>query len=219
MNRSKTIRAGFGLAMLAMLAACGNAGSEGSVRGMLTTAIKESAAKAAGKERAAQPAPDPSAMAAAALRVNPGPLILVGLERMKTTQVMAMTGENAGMCTYMTKNEQALILRGGMLAGTRGLGHDLSVAEMSGSAALIRAGRSGQAQRVMRYWTGDGLERPLTLDCTIGGGAKPGVIVESCRAGVLEFQNNYMVQGGRITVSRQWIGPDLGYVTIQELRP
>ncbi|HRM73268.1 MAG TPA: YjbF family lipoprotein [Paracoccus sp. (in: a-proteobacteria)] len=219
MNRSKTIRAGFGLAMLAMLAACGNAGSEGSIRGMLATAVKQSAAKAAGKDRAAQPAPDPSAMAAEALRVNPGPLILVGLERMKTTQVMAMTGENAGMRTYMTKNEQALILRGGMLAGTRGLGHDLSVAQMSSSAALIRAGRSGQAQRVMRYWTGDGLERPLTLDCTIGGGPKPGVIVESCRSGVLEFQNNYMVQGGRVTVSRQWIGPDLGYVTIQELRP
>lgn len=219
MNRSKTIRAGFGLAMLAMLAACGSAGSDGGVRGMLVTAIKTGAAKAAGKDRAAQPAPDPSAMAAAALRVNPGPLILVGLERMKTTQVMAMTGENAGMRTYMTKNEQALILRSGMLVGTRGLGHDLSVAEMSGSATLIRAGRNGQAQRVMRYWTGDGLERPLTLDCTIGDGAKPGVIVESCRAGVLEFQNNYKVQGGRVTVSRQWIGPDLGYVTIQELRP
>ncbi len=63
---------------------------------------------------------------------------------MKTTQVMAMTGENAGQRTYMTKNEQALILRGGMLAGTRGLGHDLSVAQMSSSAALIRAGRSGR---------------------------------------------------------------------------
>ena len=219
MNRSKTIRAGFGLAMLAMLAACGNAGSEGSIRGMLATAVKQSAAKAAGKDRAAQPAPDPSAMAAEALRVNPGPLILVGLERMKTTQIMAMTGENAGQRTYMTKNEQALILRGGMLAGTRGLGHDVSVAEMSGSAALIRADQSGQAQRVIRYWTGDGLERPLNLDCTISRSAKPGVMLESCRSGVLEFQNNYMVQGGRITVSRQWISPDLGYVTIQELRP
>ena len=31
----------------------------------------------------------------------------------------------------------------------RGLGHDLSVAEAEQSAALIRAGRSGQARRVM----------------------------------------------------------------------
>jgi len=71
----------------------------------------------------------------------------------------------------------------------------------------------------MRYWTGDGLESPLTLDCTVGRGPKPGVMIESCRKGALEFQNNYLVQGGRITVSRQWIGSDLGYVTIQELRP
>ncbi|WP_189654825.1 YjbF family lipoprotein [Paracoccus mutanolyticus] len=44
-------------------------------------------------------------------------------------------------------------------------------------------------------------------------------MLESCVNGPLKFQNNYLVQGGRITVSRQWIGPNLGYVTIQELRP
>ena len=52
--------------------------------------------------------PDPQAMAAEALLGQSRPLILVGLERMNTTQVMAMTGENAGQRTYMTKNEQAL---------------------------------------------------------------------------------------------------------------
>lgn len=218
MNRKMT-RAALGAALLAMLAACGNMGSDGSVAGMLATVAKQTAAKARGEDAANTPAPDPSAMAAEALRVNSGPLIMVGLERMGTTQVLAMTGQNAGARTYMTKNEQALILRGGMLAGTRGLGHDLSVAEMSGSAALIRAGRNGQARRVMRYWTGDGLERPMSFDCQIGPGPKAGVIVESCQNGPATFQNNYIVQGGRVTVSRQWVGPDLGYVTIQELRP
>ncbi|KGJ04788.1 Group 4 capsule polysaccharide lipoprotein gfcB, YjbF [Paracoccus halophilus] len=218
MNR-KITRGAIGAALLAMLAACGNTGSEGSISGMFATALKQSAARMRGEEAKVAPAPDPSAMAAEALRVNPGPLILVGLERMGTTQVLAMTGQNAGQRTYMTKNEQALIMRDGMLVGTRGLGNDLSVAEMSGSSALIRSGRSGQARRVMRYWTGDGLERPLSLDCTIGPGAKAGTIVESCQNGPLNIQNNYIVQGGRVTVSRQWIGPNLGYVTIQELRP
>ncbi len=218
MNRKMT-RAALGAAMLAMLAACGNMGSDGSVTGMLATVAKQTAAKARGEQAEPAPARDPSQMAAEALRVNPGPLILVGLERMKTTQVLAMTGQNAGARTYMTKNEQALILRDGMLAGTRGLGNDLSVAEMAGSSALIRSGRSGQAQRVMRYWTGDGLERPMSFDCTVGPGPKPGVILESCQNGPAVFQNNYIVQGGRVTVSRQWIGPNLGYVTIQELRP
>jgi len=205
-------------ATLAMLGACGNVDSEeGSIPGMLAEAARQTVGQRDRDEVAEKV--DPNEMAATALRVNKGPLILVGLESKNTTQVLALVGQNAGQRTYMTTNEQALILRDGMLAGTRGLGHDLSVAEMAQSSALIRSGQSGQARRVMRYWTGDGLESPLTLDCTVGRGPKPGVMVESCRKGPLEFQNNYLVQGGRITVSRQWIGPNLGYVTIQELRP
>ncbi|MDT1061460.1 YjbF family lipoprotein [Paracoccus sp. CPCC 101403] len=207
-----------GATVLAMLGACGNVDSEeGSIPGLLAQAARQTVAKRDRAEVAEKV--DPNQMAATALRVNKGPLIMVTLERANTTQVLAMTGENAGQRTYMTQNEQALILRNGMLAGTRGLGHDLSVAEMAQSAALIRAGQSGPAKRVMRYWTGDGLESPLTLDCTIGRGPKPGVMIESCEKGPLKFQNNYLVQNGRVTVSRQWIGPDLGYATIQELRP
>lgn len=206
-----------GATALAMLAGCGDVDTEGSAYGMLAAAVKQTVSQQKRDETTAKV--DPSQMAATALRVNKGPLILAGLERMNTTQVLAMTGENAGQRTYMTENQQALILRDGMLAGTRGLGHDLSVAEMAQSSALIRANRSGKAQRIMRYWTGDGLERPLRLDCTIAPAAKPGVMQETCVNGPLKVENSYITQDGRVTVSRQWIGPDLGYVTIQELRP
>lgn len=207
-----------GAAMLALLAGCGNMGQTDSLTGKLAQAARQTVESRKAAKTPAKPT-SPSDMAATALRVNKGPLIMVGLENAGSTQVMAMTGENAGMRTYMTPNEQALILRGGMLVGTRGLGHDLSVAEAGPSDALIRSGRSGQTKRTMRYWTGDGLERPLSLTCNIGAGPKPGVMLESCENGPLKFQNNYLVQGGRITVSRQWIGPNLGYVTLQELRP
>lgn len=217
MTGTTMMRVILGAAALAMLSACSSVESdEGSIPGILAEAMRQSVGQ---KERSAEAKTvDPSQMAATALRVNKGPLIMVGLERMNSTQVLAMTGENAGMRTYMTENEQALILRDGMLVGTRGLGHDLSVAEVAQSSALIRSGRSGQVQRVMRYWTGDGLERPLRLDCTIAPGPKAGVMIETCKNGPLEFQNNYIAQNGRVTVSRQWVGPDLGYVTIQELR-
>ncbi|WP_134679686.1 YjbF family lipoprotein [Paracoccus ravus] len=212
------LRITLGATALAMLAACGNVDSEqGSIPGLIAQAVRQTAAQEKRDEVTATV--DPGEMAATALRVNPGPLILVGLESRNTTQVLAMVGENAGQRTYMTKNEQALILRDGMLVGTRGLGHDLSVAELAASSSLIRSGQSGQTKRVMRYWTGDGLESPLRLDCTVGAGPKPGVILESCENGPLKIQNNYIVQGGRVTVSRQWIGPNLGYATIQELRP
>ena len=209
-----------GGALIAMLGACGNVDSEeGSIPGLLAEAARQSVAQRGRAEAEVVAKADPGQMAATALRVNKGPLIMVGLERAGTTQVLAMTGENGGQRTYMTENEQALILRDGMLAGTRGLGHDLSVAEMAQSSALIRSGRSGQANRTMRYWTGDGVERPLKLECSIGPGPKPGVMIEDCKNGPLEIQNSYISQGGRVTVSRQWIVPDLGYATIQELRP
>ena len=150
--------------------------------------------------------------------VNPGPLIQATFESPARTQVLALTGTNGAMRTYMTPDEQAVILRGGMLIGTRGLGRDLSVAE-PGTEALIRAGQSGSGTRVMRYLSGDGLERPLQFSCTTAPGPNPGVILETCEGHGATFQNNYLVQNGQIPVSRQWIGPGMGYVTIQTLRP
>lgn len=212
---------GCGLALLALVAGCSsaNSGSEQTSTSSLSiarTALTQIIAQRQ-QDRSPQPAPDPSRMAAEALSVNPGPLIMVGLEGMGTTQVMAMTGNNApaGTRTYMTSNEQAVIMRGFMLSGTRGLGNDLSVAEASGAAALVAAGRSGPARRTMRYYSGDGLERPLVFDCEVGPGPKAGVMVEHCAGHGVRFENSYLPGSG---VSRQWIGPALGYATIQVLR-
>lgn len=210
-----TFTRGLAALALAALAACGNTRSDGPTT--LDIARQAAGQILSGRRSApAAPAPDPQAMAAEALSVNKGPLIMVGLEGMGTTQVLALTGENGGMRTYMTENEQAVILRGFMLTGTRGLGNDLSVAEASGTAALVAAGRSGTAQRTMRYFSADGLERPLVFDCQIGPGPRAGVMVEDCTGHGLSFQNSYLPGAG---VSRQWIGPVLGYATVQTLRP
>ncbi|MFD1797704.1 YjbF family lipoprotein [Paracoccus aurantiacus] len=235
MTRLKRNAAAFGAAAL-MLAACGSAGQEdqGSLYGQLRQIAAPAVARATGQaDQAAAPEAPLSAeeMAARALAANPAPLILVGLESSGSMQVMAMVGQNGNMRTYMTPNEQALIIRSGMLTGTKGLGHDLSVAEVEGTAALIRARRAGQATRTNRYIGGDGVERPLPMNCTValgegknfsfaGSGWNATQVVETCQGGGMEVQNSYLVTAsGQIPVSRQWIGPDLGYVTIQTIRP
>lgn len=208
-------------AALAVLASCGNEGSDRAESPFTIAArtVGEAvAARRAARQEPATPPKSSAEMAAEALRVNPAPLIMVGFESLGRTQVMAMTGQNGAMRTYMTPSEEALIIRNGMLVGTRGLGNDLSVAE-PGTESLIRSGRSGSATRVMRYYSGDGLERPLSFDCNTGPGPKPGVTVENCEGHGVSFQNSFMAQGGQIPVSRQWVGPALGYVTIQTLRP
>ncbi len=203
--------------LLGSLAACGNDQDTGVFGVLSQTAGQVVADRRAPAQPAATPT-SPQDAAAEALRVNPGPLIQAGFESLGRTQVMAMTGQNGAMRTFMTPAEEALILRGGMLVGTRGLGNDLSVAEPA-TEGLIRAGAAGTGTRIMRYFAGDGIERPLQFTCTVGAGPAPGVTVENCEGHGTTFQNSYMVQGGQIAVSRQWIGPALGYVTIQTLRP
>lgn len=223
-------------AALAVLgvAGCGSdrAADEPSIYGALKDAAAPAIARATGGAEAPAPAAPLSAeqMAARALAANPAPLILAGLESSGATQVMAMTGENAGMRSYMSPNMQALILRGGILTGTKGLGHDLSVVE-GDSPSLIGARRAGQATRIHRYISGDGVERPLPMICNVTvGGAKSFAFAgrswtatqvgESCRSGALTVENSYLVTAdGQIPVSRQWIGQQLGYVTLQTIRP
>ncbi|MFC0200678.1 YjbF family lipoprotein [Paracoccus rhizosphaerae] len=220
MSGTKRMR-GIALSLaLAGLAACGNTGPDEGGSGPISVLAQTAAGTIASARatRTAAPARTPQQAAAEALRVNPGPLIQVGFEGLGRTQVLALAGQNGAMRTYMTPSEEAVILRNGMLVGTRGLGRDLSVAE-PGTEGLIRAGQGGRATRVMRYLSGDGLERPLQFDCTTAPGPKPGVIIETCEGHGATFQNNFLVQNGQIPVSRQWAGPGLGYVTIQTLRP
>lgn len=216
-------RAGLGVAMIAALTACGNTRKEAdpgdAPLGIAAKTVAQVIATGATKRAAPKAPPSPAQMAAEALAANPGPLILAGFEAQGNTQVLALMAENGGMRTYMTKGKQALILRGGMLTGTRGFGHDMSVAEAGELAALIRAGRSGQGERVIRSFSGDGKERPLRFACTVAPGPKPGVMTEDCTGHGARFQNSYMVSGGGIGVSRQWAGPGMGYITIQTLRP
>ncbi|WP_411956678.1 YjbF family lipoprotein [Paracoccus homiensis] len=222
MNKGTMFRTAGLCALLAGLAACGNTSTdETSATGILGTlrdTVRQEVAQRREGSKPAAPAKTQQQRAAEALRVNPGPLVMVDFEKLGQTPIMAMTGQNGAMRTFMTPAEEALILRNGMLVGTRGLGNDLSVAEPQ-TEALIRAGRSGNGQRVMRYFSGDGLERPLQFDCTVAPGPNAGVMIESCKGHGVSFQNNYMVQGSQIPVSRQWVGPALGYVTIQTLRP
>lgn len=221
MTTARMHKAALAALLVAGLAACGNDDSGNQTNPLLIAAKAASgtAAKICGQREAPAEAPrSPEQMAAAALRVNQGPLVMVGFELLGRTQVMAMTGQNGGMRTYMAPSKEALILRDGMVIGTRGLGNDLSVAEPQ-TKSLIRAGRAGSAPRVMRYFSGDGLERPLNFTCNVAPGPKPGVVVESCEGHGARFQNSFAPQGGHLPVSRQWLGPKLGYVTIQTLRP
>jgi hypothetical protein len=129
------------------------------------------------------------------------------------------------MRTYQTPDQRACVLRGGMLAGTRGVGRDLMSADTDAAGALIRAAKAGTAPRVYRYLDGDGEERPLPVSCTItpGSTVQQGPVTarqvgEHCEGSGVTLDMSYLVAGGTVLASRQWVGPALGYVAIQQLR-
>lgn len=240
-RKGKAMLARSGAVMLAMTLALGGCGNDrngaGATYGPLIGTLAGYAKGALGRKPAATTAATATvdnsagAIAARALAANPNPLILATLENAGRTQAMAMVGENGGMRSFMTPNEQALILRRGMLVGTKGLGADLAAAELDDAAALIRARRPGTAHRVMRHLRGSGQEAPLPVTCTIVTGEPKSFdfagrhwqtrqVAESCAGYGVSFQNSYLVTAaGQIPLSRQWISPQLGYVTIQTIRP
>ncbi|RWR10737.1 YjbF family lipoprotein [Paenirhodobacter populi] len=175
-------------------------------------------------------APNAEAMALSAMETNRGPLILASFEAQGITTVLGMIGENGAMRTYATPSSQAMILRGGILAGTRGFGHDMISADVAAVGALIRGRTTGGAAKVLRFLDGLGLERPLPLTCAVRTGAESTYpfagqswtgtqVIEHCEGSGAVIDNSYIVGAdGAIIASRQWISPQLGYVTIQTIR-
>ena len=175
-------------------------------------------------------APDPQVIAREALAANPGPLMLVSLEATKSTSVFALRGENGGMRTWLSSAGQGVITRGGILAGTRGFGNDLMSSDVGPLINAVQGRRTAQLKIELRYLDGLGKERPLPLDCRTGTAAATGYdfagmrfegtpVAVHCEGYGFKFDNSYIVSGaGTVLSSRQWIGPRLGYLTIQSLR-
>ena len=176
-------------------------------------------------------APDQEAIARSALASNAGPVMLLGIEATNGVTAAGMVGENGKMRTYNTPSKQSLILRDGLIVGTRGFGNDVMSADVADVAALILARKAGSAKRTPRYLDGEGIERPLPLDCTVSLGEAKNYssagtdwqtiqVAERCTAPNVDITNSYLVtSAGKIALSRQWIAPNLGYVTMQTLRP
>jgi hypothetical protein len=233
--KARLLRAPFIVAVTLAVAGCGNSAGRsdgGSLAvGMVRNLVGVVAAGRTAAAAEPSEAPTPDQIAAAALESFAGPLMLVVLESQGQTTVMGLYGENGNMRTYALPSEQSIILRDGILAGTRGFGFDVMSADTDAVAALIRARKEGVAAKVQRYLDADNVERPLPMECAISRGDKSEFEVAGKRyrgtqmLEVCSFQgqavgSGYLVSdAGAVLASRQWIGPELGYITLQTLRP
>lgn len=231
-RRFHRLRLGALLAALVAVAGCGNDTARTESGRIALGMAKGIAAKVtAGKTPAATP--DPEKLAAAAKTSFDGPIIMAQIERTGLLTVLGEYGRNGPVRTYSTPGEQTLALRGGIVIATRGLGHDLMSSDTGTAVALIAGRQAGTTGRSYRFLDGEGRERPLPMRCDIRPGGAQTVTVagnrlatrqvdETCAATLqtLTVQNSYWVTSdGTVALSRQWIGPELGHVVIQTVRP
>jgi len=59
---------------------------------------------------------------------------------------------------------------------------------------------------------------PISGDMVQQGPVSARQVAEHCEGSGVRLDMSYLVAGGTILASRQWVGPALGYVAIQQLR-
>lgn len=125
-----------------------------------------------------------------------------------------------------TDNAQ-IILRNGVVIGTRGIGRDIIAADANYTVKALQTGASGSGIRTFTVSDGDVTTSKLRYRCEIRNqGAEKITVVkrgftvnhfeESCSTtitGAPELHNEFWVERGTgiVRKSKQWIGPVVGY--------
>ncbi|HGG06707.1 MAG TPA: hypothetical protein ENK28_14705 [Aliiroseovarius sp.] len=222
-----------GLLSAGLLAACGNDPTMGAGSQVAVDFVKGIGGRIAAPAAAAQPAAnaaDPMALVNKALAATDGKVMLAAIESRDVLAIMGVAAENHGYETWLTADRQSLILKRGVLTGSRGLGEDLMASVSDGAIALITSRRNGQATRSYQYLAGSGDTVSRTLSCQIAAAgeeqvsfgeinAKAKIMTEICSGDGLSIQNAYWVDGsGRVVKSRQWLGEAIGYIAFLPIR-
>ena len=137
-------------------------------------------------------------------------LMIALLEEKKQASVLIEDGENQDVVTYFTPDGISISLQDGVLVATRGLGFDLMAADVSEVQSAIRNG--GRAVRVHRYLDGEDQMVIKSFVCDYAGASR---VIETCYGNGNNFENRYSIVAGQVVSSRQWIGPQLGYIVLE----
>ncbi|WP_342077677.1 YjbF family lipoprotein [Yoonia sp. SS1-5] len=128
-----------------------------------------------------------------------------------------LENRQAGYATWLTPAGATLTLQNGVLHSTRALPARLAASEISDSIGLIRARRAGRADRLHSFLDSNGQIVTRTYRCAITPTSDG--MSEDCRSLDQSFINTYQLDAaGRVSQSRQWAGPGIGYIMIGAVR-
>lgn len=137
--------------------------------------------------------------------------------------------QNPGQITvWRTDDNITLTMRNGVLIATRGLGGDLLSAQVPVRASI--PGPADTGAHVMYLRSGANHQRRLSLVCEridlgsetvtiVGQSYRTRHLQQRCSGGGGEVVNDYWVdsRAGLVWKSRQWAGPQIGYIRFRRL--
>ncbi|MDO6586424.1 YjbF family lipoprotein [Salipiger sp. 1_MG-2023] len=167
----------------------------------------------------------------ATLSTTPLPVIFLSLPDRETQALLLRIEQNGPYATYANKARQSVVLRDGMITGTRGLSGDLMSTDQGPLLDLVRARQTGTASYIQRWLTPEDVTRVVTYSCGVEPDKPVDVALGLVKAQATEviaacespdgpaFVDYYVVDGsGEILASRQWLGPNIGYAVLHRLR-
>ncbi len=225
----KTILTALAVASLALVTGCGNQPDQGNIVKAITKGkLKTNRGAPAGTDQK----PDLAAAISGALQKTDRPLTIAVVENRDSFAMLAQVGANKNYRTWASADRRTLITTRGVITATRGLGFDLMSADVSLSQPTVSARRSGATQRTLRFLDGENqtVEAAFSCNTKVSGSQTIAIgevrshvttVVETCHAdaGEQTFENTYQVSpSGYALQSRQWVGPQNGYIFTQAVR-
>ena len=179
---------------------------------------------------AQQPVDPRSILTRAQLDQVTEPLLLAELGDLGVAATLIVRTSREGIRTWVTGDDVGLTFAGDVVIATRGLGPDLVSADVTGTRqALGQGAPTGFYGKFHSYLDGENRTVFRSLQCRITGIAPESVeiigrshrtrrIDETCYLPGQEILNQFWKgQDGVMWKTRQWIGPDAGYMTTERL--
>lgn len=212
-------------ALMATLAAC--SGGTDQKSGQLASLVEVRAAVKA--QRAAADQPRAQVTRALIEEIN-APLLEAGLQSRDLTGYFFLHAVRAPVQIWRANDGGQIVVRNGLVTGTRGIGDDLLSSGYAQTLAAIAKG-TGTVSRQYDLRNGLGGQESVTVTCrfeTLGHQDieiyerfyKTRHIREHCRSKAGDaFVNDYWVEqnSGTIRQSNQWISPKLGHFSLRFL--
>lgn len=156
------------------------------------------------------------------------PVMVVRVASRGQQALIGQVETNGDVETWSTVDDITISFRNGVVVATRGLGADLMAAAGPSGRQLVSSG--SDFSRI--HTTLNGLDQPVKreLFCKTSHQGVQNIdiveisyrathIVETCTTDGGSIQNDYWIDtAGKIRKSRQWIGQEIGYLEIEDLR-